>query len=240
MSREVAGNARARHVFVQAPGGRAAHRDLGGDGPVLEVGGAVMKHLPDLPFLDHLLGQTDGGDATVIEPDHVGAARFFDSAGHLARLGQVHGQRLFAEDDLTGCGRRERDLMMSIVGRADVDGVDLCRFDELAPVGLHALPSPATRKRLRFVAAARRYCFEHRLISDIEKLVDPMVGVRMRPSHEAVADEADVKLLGHGTPHVGVRSQKSEVRIKPHRHVRALPLCSLPRARKRHFSTSDS
>src|SRR5205814_4049214 len=88
-------------------------------------------------------------------------------------------------------------LAVRVVGRADIDRLDVRRFHQPAPVALHALPSPTARKGLRFVARAPRHRLEHGLISHIEELIHTLVSVRMSPAHKAVAHHSDVQWLGH-------------------------------------------
>ena len=52
----------------------------------------------------------------------------------LGRVAERAGQRLLHDDVLAGPGGRDRHLMVNIRGRADVDDVDVRRFDELSVV----------------------------------------------------------------------------------------------------------
>jgi len=69
----------------------------------------------------------DRGHPAVVEPDHVRHAGCFNRLGHFLGLGDVHRQRLFADDHLACLGGGERDLVVHVVRRADVDQVDVDR-----------------------------------------------------------------------------------------------------------------
>ncbi len=86
----------AGDVDVEPPEAGAALRHVGGDGPVLQVGGAVVEGRPMRPSSIELLGQRDRRHAAIVEPDHVRHARLLDRGDHLLALGRVHGQRLLA------------------------------------------------------------------------------------------------------------------------------------------------
>ena len=197
VSGKVAGDARAGHVFLQAPRGCPAHGHFGRNRPVLEVSRPVVKDLPQPAFVNHLLRQADRGDAAVIEPDHIGLSGFFDGPRHLPRLRQVHGQGLFAKDHLAGGSRCERDFMVRIIRRADVNRIDVGSFYEFVPVALHALPSPSVCKLFCLLLVPGGNRLQHGLIGCIEKLIDAVVGVRMGPAHEAVTHHADSEFIGH-------------------------------------------
>jgi hypothetical protein len=127
----------------------------------------------------------------------VGHPRLLDGGDHLLPLGRVHRQRLLAEDRLAVLGRLDGDLGVEVVGRADVDGVDVIGGDELAPVALHPLVAPAVGERLRLVGVAGRDGLEHRQVFEVEEVLDAVVAVGVGAAHEAVADHADAQGLGH-------------------------------------------
>ena len=112
---------------------------------------------------------------------------------------EIHRQRLLAEDHLAGLGGGDGDLGVGVVGRADVDGVDVgsratsfrqsvstdsyCHFSANAFAGL-LVPTAGG--------------LEDRAILDVEEVVDPLVAVGVGPAHEAAADQADIQgFLGH-------------------------------------------
>ena len=55
-----------------------------------------MEDSAQAAFIDQLLGERDGRDASIIVPDHVWHTGLFHGLDHLQSLGSVHGQRLFA------------------------------------------------------------------------------------------------------------------------------------------------
>ena len=145
---QVAGDARAGRGDVEPPEPGAALRQVGRDRPVLEEVGPVVEDLAEPALVDQLLGERDGGHAAVVVPDRVRHAGLLDRVDHLLALGQVHRQRLLAEDHLAGLGRGDGDLGVRVVGRADVDRVDVLALDQLPPVGLDRLVAPLLGERL--------------------------------------------------------------------------------------------
>ena len=132
-----------------------------------------------------LLGQRDGRHAAVVERDHVGHAGLLDGGDHLLGLGHVHGQRLLADDHLAGLGGGQHDLVVHVVGRADVDQVDVLALDQLPPVGLDRLVAPGLGERLELLFAARGHRgLEHRLGVRAGRMVDLAIGVRVGAAHE--------------------------------------------------------
>ena len=140
---------------VQPPQRRPALRHVLGDGPVLQELGAVVVGPPDPALVDQLPGEAHRGHAAVVVPDHVRHAGLLDRGHHRLALGHVHGERLLAQDRLAVGGRRQRDLLVQVVGHADVDGVDVVALDQLAPVGLGRGVAPGRRRTPATFAASR-------------------------------------------------------------------------------------
>ena len=103
---QVAGDARARGVHVEAPERRPALGHVRRDGPVLEELGAVVVRPADPALVDQLPGERDRRHAPVVVPDHVGHARALDRGDHRLAFGRVHGERLLARDP--SCRLRRR------------------------------------------------------------------------------------------------------------------------------------
>jgi hypothetical protein len=82
MGQQVAGNAAAGDLRVQAPQPGAALRQVFGDGPVLQEFGPIVEDSAKAALVDELACKGDGRHATVIVPDHVGHARLFDGFNH--------------------------------------------------------------------------------------------------------------------------------------------------------------
>ncbi len=100
-------------------------------------------------------------------------------------------QRLFAEDMLAGFRGRNGDLGMGVVGRVDVDDIDLGIGNDLPPVGRDMAPAELLGRggHALFVAAANGV--KHRLGGNGKKFVDLAPRVRMGLAHELVADHSD-------------------------------------------------
>ena len=152
---EVAGDAGAGGLDVEAPGAGAALGDVGRDGPVLQELGAVVVDAAELAGVDDLLDQGDGGHAAVVVADEVGDAGLLDGGDHRLAFGGGAGEGLFGDDGLAGFGGGDGDLGVEVVGDADVDEVDVGAGDQLAPVGLGRSRSPSGRRRPCVFAASR-------------------------------------------------------------------------------------
>ena len=138
------------------------------------------------------------GTPPVIVPDHVRHAGLLDRRHHGLALGHVHGQGLLAQDGLAVGSRRQGDLLVQIVGHADVDGVDVGALDQLAPVGLDRSVAPDVGERLHLGRIAPADRLQHWTVLELGKEVrDLAPSVGMRPAHEAVADHADPIGRGH-------------------------------------------
>ena len=112
---QVAGDAAAGGLGIEAPEAGAALREIGADRPVLEEIRAVMEDLAELAGVDDLLGERHRRDAAVIVPDGIRHAGLLDLADHLLALRAVEGERLFAEDHLAGARGGDGDLGVRII-----------------------------------------------------------------------------------------------------------------------------
>ena len=173
MRQQVAGHAGTRRRRVQAPEARAALRQIGRDGPVLQEVGAVMEDAAETAFVDELLGHGDRRDAAVVVPDGVEHLGAFDGRDHLLAFGGVKGERLLAHDHLAGLGRRDGDLHVAVVGRADVDDVDILALDELAPIGLDGFVAPRVGEGAGVGLAAAADGLEDGLMFVLEEVARP-------------------------------------------------------------------
>ena len=97
--------------------------------------------------------------------------------------------------------RRSDGLLgVHVVGRGDVDDINVIALKQLAPVGLDGLVAPLVGEGLhrRRIAAADGLWDE--FVGGGEEVVDLVEGVAVGAAHEAVADESDAELfLGHVT-----------------------------------------
>ena len=144
---EVAGDAGAGGLDVEAPGAGAALGDVGGDGPVLQELGAVVVDAAELAAVDHLLDEGDGGHAAVVVADEVGDAGLLDGGDHLLAFGGGAGEGLFGDDGLAGLGGGDGDLGVEVVRDADVDEVDVGAGDRACASRSRSIRSPSGRRR---------------------------------------------------------------------------------------------
>ena len=191
MRAEVAERARARLVGLEAP--RVEARVVA---PVLEVAAAEVAELAELAGLDQLPRQPHRRHEAVVEAAEVLDARRGDALPDLVALGGVAAERLLAEHVLARFGGGDRRLGVQRVRAAVVEQAD-CRIGhEVAPVARPALPAIALR-RLRdglLVPARDRDepGHERRRPGDVRDLAER---VRMRLSHEGVAEHSDPDFL---------------------------------------------
>ena len=194
VGQQVAGHSGASCSGVQTPQGRSTLWEVGIDGPVLEEVGSVVEDLAQAAFVDQLFGQCHGRHAAIVVPDGVQNAGRFDGFDHLVAFGCVHRKWLFAEDHLAGLGGGDGDLGVAVVGRADINGVDILALNQLAPIGLDRLIAPLVGKGLGAFGAAATDGLQNGPVSQFgEEVVHTLVAVGVRPAHEAVADQADVQ-----------------------------------------------
>jgi len=142
VGQQVAGDARAGRRHVQPPERGAALGKVRRDRPVLEEVGPVVEDPAQPALVDQHLGERHGGHPAIVVPDHIRDAGLLHRIDHLLAFDQVHRQGLLAEHHLARLGRGDGDLGMSIVGRANVDNLDIFPLDQLPPVGLYRLVAP--------------------------------------------------------------------------------------------------
>jgi len=174
---EVACDAGAGDLGVEAPEAGAALREVGVDGPVLEEVRAVVEHAAELAGIDELLGEHDGGAAAVVIPDHVGHLRLVDGREHFLGFLGVQAEGFLAEDHLAGLGGGDGLLGVHVVGRGDVDDVDVVALKELAPVGLDGLVTPLVGEGLHRCGVATADGLRDKLVAGGEEVVDLVKGV---------------------------------------------------------------
>ena len=110
MRTEVTEYSRAGPCFVEAPGVRAVACVAG------EVPHAQVVRLADVAVGDQLLDELVGGHEAVGEGNHRDQPVPRGGVGHLSGLGDVHPERLLAEDRKAPIEGRHRDLVMCLVG----------------------------------------------------------------------------------------------------------------------------
>src|SRR5438132_12228418 len=88
---------------------------------------------------------------------------------------------------------------MGIVRTGNVDDINSGIVDQPSPVGVVRLVTPFVGKLFYVLRIARSDGLKHRPIFKIKKLADGQISIRMRTSHKAIADEANVELLHSGS-----------------------------------------
>ncbi len=108
MRADVPKRAGSGKVLFHAPD----QREIGVENPVLQVLGTEVADLPELAVVDQPLGELHRGHATIVEVDHRDGARLAGGRQHLLRFFEGVGERLFAEDVLSGFERGDHDLLV--------------------------------------------------------------------------------------------------------------------------------
>ncbi len=193
VSVDVAMRAGTRKIFLKPPD----QREFRVNDPVLKVTRPVVVNDPELAVLDHLFGEGHCRNPAVVVADHVRDMGFAHRGEHSAALGDVHRQRLFAEDRLARARGGDRDLGMGVVRRIDVNHINVRAANDLAPVGGIIAPAKLGGGGLDLLLVAPANHLEQRPGFQPEKFVDLAPRVRMGAAHELVANHADVQSLGH-------------------------------------------
>ena len=193
---QVAGNARSGYVLIHPP----EQRDVRIHGPVLQIIGTEVIDAPDAPFIDELPGEGDGRHAAVVEPHGIELPALLRGGRHAFGLAAIHGHRLLAGHDLARLQRGDGNIVMRVIGRADIDDADLRIVDDGPPVGDGIFPAPALGHLLDFGLFAAADGLEAGSEGKIEKLVDLAIGVRMGLAHELVADHSHGNGFSHRCP----------------------------------------
>src|SRR5579885_26582 len=188
MRKDVAERAGAGPRLVEPPDAR----EVRADEPVLKVRPAVVTDFSDAPLFDDSLGERDRRGAAVVVAEHVYDAAPPHGFEHRLGLGERVGERLLAEDDLPGARRGDRDWLMRVAGRADVNHVNVRARDDLLPVGRVLLPAVYARGPFDLRTVAATDDFHQRLERHVEEARDLTPRVAVRLPHEAVADHGDV------------------------------------------------
>ena len=193
MRQQIAGDAGAGDGGIEAPEPFAALRQVLAHRPVLEELRPIVKGAADPALVDELPCQRHRGQAAVVVEYHVGNAGLLDGCDHRLALGHVEGERLFGHDPLAGLGGGDGDLLVGVVGRADVDKVDVVAGDECPPVGLGAGVAPVVGEGLRLAGTSGADGLKDGFIRQIEETGRLPPGVAVRPPHETAADRADAQ-----------------------------------------------
>lgn len=193
MGVDIAVCAAAADTFLQTPN----ERKIGIDDPVLRIAGVVMEQGAEGAFFDHPFGVGDGWNAAVIVADHVDHLGLFGGGEHFLALRHGECERFLAEDMFAVLSGGNGDLRVGIVGRIDVDDVDVGIFDDRPPIcggrfpaklgggGFNALRVPSAD------GAHFHICLEWEEVGGLA----PRVGVRF--AHETVTDHSYPQRFGH-------------------------------------------
>src|SRR5207302_10920544 len=71
-----------------------------------------------------------GRHTPVVEPDRIDLPALPRSRRHALGFGSIHRHRLFASDNLSRFESGNRNIVMGVVGRADVDDANFGRSEE--------------------------------------------------------------------------------------------------------------
>jgi hypothetical protein len=93
-----------------------------------------QNEIADLAIVDYLLGQVMHGVLRKIVADAGDKAAFLGEIGELLRFARVRGDRLFAIYVLTGEKRGVRNLVMQMIGQADIYEIDFRIGERVAPL----------------------------------------------------------------------------------------------------------
>ena len=198
--KQIAGDPRACDLGVEAPEASAALGEIRGNRPILQEIGAVVEDLSELASVDDVFRQRDRGKESIVVPNEIRQLRLLDSLHHRLALLSVERERLLTQDHLAMLDAGERDIHVRVVGRADVDGVDVLAGNELTPVGFNGarVAVGGELTDLGFVTTTHR--LQHRLAASLEEVRNLTDRIRVRAAHESVADQADAQLglVGRG------------------------------------------
>src|SRR5882724_6049654 len=169
-----------------------------------------MEDSAKAPFIDQLLGESNGRDTAIVVPDHVWHAGPFHGFHHLQSLGPVHGERLFAQDHLARFRCGNRDLLVHVIGARDIDQIDVFSRQQLAPVSFMRLITPFAGESFYLGFLATADGLQNRLVFEVEEIANLAESVRVRAAHEAVADESDVERFHGDLWLVSIRSVSAD------------------------------
>ena len=188
---EVAGDAGAGGRGIESPESGAPLGKVLGHGPVLKEVGAVVVDTAKVAPVDDLLCKGDGGKEAVVIPNEVGKAGGFDRFDHLETLLAVEGEGLFAKDHFAILDGSQGDVIVRVIGRTDVDGIDVVTFHQLAPVSFGIGVAPFFGEFFYLVPRPAADDLFDGDVFGFEKVLKLGVGIRMGATHEAVANDAD-------------------------------------------------
>ena len=153
----------------------------------------------DLSLLDR---EDDDGDGDgPIAPLPVLAVVGRPNVGKSTMVNRVLGRREAVVQDVPGVTRDRVMYESSWAGRSfmvvDTGGweIDVRGLDQLFPIGFDAFVAPIIGERLGLFRIARADGFQHRTMFNREEIVQPLVCIRVRAAHEAVANHPYTKFF---------------------------------------------
>ncbi len=154
-----------------------------------------MENSAQPAFVNQLFGESNGRNAPVVVPNHVGHFGVFHSFDHRFRFRRIASQRLFAHDHLAGFRSGNRNLGVRVVRAGDIDQVDILVVYECSPVRNGRFITPPVSKQHGLFAVSRTDAFQNRLVRRVEEIRHLAKRVRMRAAHEAAADDSNVQFF---------------------------------------------
>ena len=142
----------------------------------LEVG-AIVEDLSEFTAVHNALCVGDGREEAVVVPHEVGDARLLDCGQHGFALLAGAGDGLLTEDHLACFRSCDGDLHVRVVGRADIDGVDVVARDDGLPVGFDFFVAPGVGKLLCVLGVAAADDLGIELMFGLEEVVDLAIGI---------------------------------------------------------------
>src|SRR5215218_4629255 len=177
-------------LLAKAP----AHRSCGVEEPVLEVDGPPVTDLSQSSFVHEPLRELHRRNAPVVVADHAHRARTPGGLHHLPGLDEGVGERLLAEDVLSGLESGHGELVVGVAGRRNVHQLYVVALQHTRIVRLVALPAQSVgRGPDGFLVPAADGAHSRRGVH-VEKARDLPVGVRVSPAHEPVPHESHADL----------------------------------------------
>src|SRR5215213_403950 len=190
MGAQIREGASSPGLLAKAPG----HRSCGVEEPVLEVDGPPVTDLSQSSFVHEPLRELHRRYPPVVVADHAHRARTPGGLHHLPGLDEGVGERLLAEDVLSGLESGHGELVVGVAGRRNVHQLYVVALQHTRIVRLVALPAQSVgRGPDGFLVPAADGAHSRRGVH-VEKARDLPVGVRVGPAHEPVAHESHADL----------------------------------------------
>ena len=123
------------HAAARRRGEFPSRRGVGVGAAGVQVGGAELEHASQAAFVDQLLRPQRGGKEAVLERHLRRAAIALQCGGDLPGFVPRGHQGLIAVDMFLLGDRRKQGLAVAVVGRADVDDIDVGVLGHRAEIG---------------------------------------------------------------------------------------------------------